>query len=137
MTDFREFPDFEAVVRSAIAAADIPGVGTHVYSSIPAKATEQGLYPLITVKRIGGVPAHRRALDAANIQIDVWGNTKSEAFDAAAAARVAIFELEGTGVTDPVDAWISFVSDSLGLIWTPDPETGRDRYLFGVYVYGH
>lgn len=137
MTDFREFPDFEAVASAALRNAAIDGIGEHVYSSVPAKATEKKLYPLLTVKRIGGVPPNRRALDSANIQVDAWGNTKSEAHDAAVKARLALMQLEGTAVTDPVDAYISGVSDSLGLNWSPDPETGRDRYVFAVYLYGH
>ena len=123
------FPDTEAIAAKTLRDANI--TGSRVYSSIPKNPT----YPLITVHRIGGLPAVRDYMDAANIQIEVWGGTKSEAFDAAAEARATLIELEGTSVTDPVDAWISAVEDSLGLSWQPDPLTGKDRYLFAVSIY--
>lgn len=132
MTLILEAPDMEAVAAVALRSASITGVGTRVYSSIPRDPT----YPLITVSRIGGIPAVREALDTANIQIDVWGGTKSEAHDIAARARVVLLTLAGTLITSPVRAWISAVEDSLGLTWQPDAVTGRDRYIFGVEMYG-
>lgn len=132
MTLILQAPDMEAVCAVTLRTAAISGLGTRVYSSIPRDPT----YPLITVSRIGGLPSVREYLDAANIQIDVWGGTKSEAHDIAARARVVLLTLAGTSVTTPVAAWISAVEDSLGLSWQPDPLTGRDRYLFGVTVYG-
>jgi hypothetical protein len=125
------FPDAEAIVGEALRDALISNISTRVYSSIPKNPT----YPLITYQRIGGLPAVRDYMDAANIQVEVWGGTKSQAFDAAAEARVTLIELEGTSVSDPVSAWISAVEDSLGLSWQPDPLTGRDRYLFAVTLY--
>ena len=60
-------PDAESVASKIIRA----GTGGRVYSSIPSKPT----YPLIVVQRLGGIPRTRR-LDAANIQVDVWGTSK-------------------------------------------------------------
>ena len=132
MTLILEAPDMEAVCAVVLRNAAITNVGTRVYSSIPRDPT----FPLITVHRIGGLPAVREYLDAANIQIDVWGGTKSEARDIAARARVVLLTIAGTLITSPVRAWISGVEDQLGLSWQPDPVTGRDRYVFGVAVYG-
>ena len=131
MSEFLEFPDVEAIVAKTLRTASIPNISTRVYSSIPRDPT----FPLITVQRIGGIPAVREYMDAGNIQIDVWGGTKSEARDAAARARIVLLGLAGSAVTDPVAAWVSAVEDSLGLSWQPDQLTGRDRYLFGVSVY--
>lgn len=128
MARFKEFPDCEAIAAAALRAAAIAGVGSRVYSSVP----KEPAFPLIVVRRIGGAPAVREYMDAANLQVDVWGDSKSGARDAAARARVVLLELEGTSVSSPVAAWVSAVEDSLGLTWQPDPETGRDRYLFGV-----
>lgn len=132
MTDFGTFPDMEAVVSGWLRGKNIAIIGTRWYSSVPADPD----FPLGVVKRIGGSPAVRRYLDAANIQIDVWGRSKSEARDIAAAARTALMQLEGQSVTSPVKAFVSGVEDALGLTWQPDPDTGRDRYLFSVIVYG-
>lgn len=129
---FNTFPDLEAVVRKHLADANILGIGSRWYSSVPKEPE----WPLGTVQRVGGLPAVRQYLDAASIQVDVWGQNKSEAFDIAAQARSTVFGLEGTSISDPVDAWISGVDDVLGLTFVPDQLTGRDRYLFGVAVYG-
>lgn len=132
MTTILEAPDMEAVAAVTIRTAAISGLGTRVYSSIPTNPT----WPLVTVQRIGGIPAVREYLDTANLQVDVWGNSKSEARDIAARARVVLLSIAGTLVTTPVRAWISAVEDALGLSWQPDPITGRDRYIFGVLMYG-
>jgi uncharacterized protein DUF3168 len=130
---FVTFPDFEAVAAARLRGANITNLGARVYSSVPADPT----FPLAVVQRVGGIPPVRRYLDGANIQVDVWGGTKAQARDIADAARRALLQLEGSMVTDPVTAWVSGVDDSLGLTWAPDPETARDRYLFGVLIYGH
>jgi len=131
MPRYQEFPDAEAVTSVALRAAGL-AVAQRVYSGIPKVPT----YPLLVVQRLGGVPAERHHLDRARIQVDAWANSKDEAHDAAAEARVALHELEGTSVTSP-DAYITAVVDSLGLSWAPDPITDRDRYLFAVEIFLH
>jgi hypothetical protein len=127
------FPDLEAVARKKLADANITNLSTRVYSSVPGNPT----YSLATVRRIGGIPVEKHRLDRANIQVDVWGTSKSVAQDIAQAARAALHDLEGTKVTDPVTAFVSSVQDSLGLTWLPDPQTGKDRYTFAVYMVAH
>jgi hypothetical protein len=126
-----QFPDAEALVAHAIRT----GVaGSRVYSSVPNDPT----YPLVTVRRIGGTPMERHRWDEARIQIDVWGTSKSEAFDLAQAARQAAHAMEGvtysTGAGAPAAAFVSAVDDDLGLTFLPDTPTGRDRYIIGVAV---
>lgn len=137
MARYRVFPDAEAVVSIALRTAPlISGLDSRVYSSVPKDPT----YPLCTVKRIGGIPRERHALDRAEIQVDVWGNGKGGAADVAALARVKIHELEGTTLTHadlPNPVFITAVQDTLGLMWLPDVETARDRYIFGVTLYLH
>lgn len=137
---YETFPDAEAVVSWVLREADIEGLGDRVYSSIPNTPT----YPLIVVRRIGGVPAEIHHLDRARIQIDVWGEPatggKGQAHDIAADARVAVLEAEGQRIASPpapIGAFVTSVEDDLGLMFQPDPNTGRDRYLFGVSVYLH
>ncbi len=133
MTEFLPFPDSEAVASWAMRQAGI--ASGRVYSSIPATPA----FPLVIVERIGGVPAVRQKLDRARLQISVWGNSKSEARDIADQARVALYSLEGTGMTTgggaPVNAFVTAVRNDLGLFWSPDPDTDRDRYIFGVALY--
>lgn len=140
MTDYLVFPDLEAIASTVIRGAGIPNL-IGVYSSIPAKPT----YPLATVKRLGGNPAVREALDAPRIQVDVWGGapgdstatvSKSMIQDIAQLARVALLRAEGQSYTSPVRALVTAVRDSLGVTWSPDPTTKRDRYLFAMFLYG-
>lgn len=138
---FDVFPDMEAVASVALRAAHIDGV-QGVHSSIPAKSPK---YPMLIVQRLGGSPAVRERLDQARIQIDVWGGSRKDApqavpkstiHDIAQQARVVLLELEGTTTYDPVVVWISAVEDALGITWSPDPTSGRDRYLFSMWLYG-
>jgi hypothetical protein len=126
------FPDAEAVVNTVLRDAAITGV-TGVHSSIPKTPT----FPLIITKRTGGVPVERHHLDRARIQVEVWGNSKSEALDIAQEARTLIHEMEGQQFTDPVDAYVTGVDDAFGLQWLPDNVTHRDRYIFAIDVFLH
>jgi hypothetical protein len=133
MTTVDVFPDAEALA-GAVLRGDL---ACGVYSSIPKSPT----FPLVTVFRIGGTPEERHRLDFASLQIDVWGTSKTEARDIAAEARSLLHGMEGQTYTlvggDPDDAAVTGVSDTLGLTWLPDPETYRDRYIFGVGLYLH
>lgn len=128
------FPDLEAIARNVIANANITNLSTRVYSSVPKDYTRS--QAIATVRRIGGVPAEKHRYDRANIQVDVWGTSKSVAQDIAQAARAALHDAENTRFTSPVSAYVAGVQDSLGLTWLPDPVTGQDRYTFGVYMTG-
>lgn len=120
-------PDAEAIVSKALRDAGV--CGGRVYSSIPKK---NPVYPLATVKRLGGNPLPY--VDQARIQVDVWGENKAQARDESDAARVAAHSLEGTTSTE-FTANVSAVRDELGLTFLPDPDTARDRYLFTVIVF--
>lgn len=136
MTTYDEFPDAEAFVAWAIRSASIAGLAG-VHSSIPKEPT----WPLAIVGRIGGLPVERHRIDGPSIQVDVWGGSKSEAHDIAQAARTAVHSLEGGtyGVTDtcPISITVTSVEDSLGMAFLPDPDTSRDRYVFGLRLVTH
>jgi len=134
MSDYVLMPDLEAVVRKTIADA-----GYSAYSSIPNSPT----WPIVVVMRAGGFAAVHRYLDAARLQIDVWGGAKGDTSptpkstiqDMVQDIRRRVVRLEGTKVTTPVGAWISGVEDG-SLIWLPDDDTGRDRYILTMEIYG-
>lgn len=130
MAEYSTMPDLEAVTGSALRTAGVSG--GRVYSSVPANPT----YPLTVVQRIGGLPVDKNRLDAARIQVSVWGNNQAEARDAAELARRTLMALAGTADAT-FDAYVTCVEDDLGMIFLPDPATSRDRYIFGVVVYGH
>lgn len=122
------FPDIEAMAGKVLRDAGVSG--GRVYSSIPNNPT----WPIVTYSRLGGIPPIERKLDRARIQIESWGNNRAEARDGAEAARKAIHQAEGTAVPS-FAGFITGVEDELGLIFLPDPPTGRDRYIFAVAVY--
>jgi hypothetical protein len=125
------FPDAEAAVGSIIRS----DLSARVYSSIPKRPT----YPLILVRRIGGVPITRHRLDAADIQLDVYGTTKSEARLLAVQARQSLYEAEGSTISiSSGNAWYSGVTDVQGLTWLPDSSNvPLNRYVFTVRVFLH
>lgn len=129
MSGFPVFPDAEAVVSQWLR--DHVSPTPRVYSSIPKAPA----YPLVTIARVGGTPAVRQYLDAARIDVNVWGTSKTDAHDLAAKCRAALMNLEGQTVTTPVSAFVSGVDDAVGLTWLPDAPTSRDRYVFSVIVY--
>lgn len=130
MAKWESFPDTEAMCARAMRDAGI--CGGRVYSSIPRNPT----WPLATVKRLGGIPAIERRLDSVRIQVDVWGNNKSEARMWCDASRVALHEMEGSSFMVE-GGHVTGVEDELGMIYVQDPETARDRYIVGVRVYTH
>jgi len=133
MPRFNPFPDAEAAAGWTLRQANI--ASQRVYSSIPTNP----VYPLVVLRRIGGQPAEIHYMDASRIQVDVWGTSKSEAFDIAQAARVALHGMSGTTLTTgggaPVNCYIASVDDDLGMMFMQDSITGKDRYIFGVQLY--
>jgi hypothetical protein len=132
MTAYDVFPDAEAAARAMIRATLTTA---RVYSSIPKNPE----YPLVVLQRTGGTPVTRQRLDAADIQVDVWGKSKSEARLLAAQVRQALHA--GANVTYDIpsgDAFVTGVEDILGLQWLPDAtNTQKDRYVFAVRVFLH
>lgn len=132
MADYDIFPDAEAIVGYVIRV----GVPCRTYSSIPQAAE----YPLVIVKRLGGLPAQRVRLDTAELQLDVYGTTKSEARLLALQARREVWQAQGTTVTvnASISGFITGVEDSQGLTWLPDPtNVPKDRYVLGLRVFLH
>ena len=127
MIDVNLFPNSEALVGVVLRKAMTCGV----YSAIPKK---DPVFPLITIHRAGGVPVHKKRLDNPTLQIDAWGSNKTNAYTTAATARQQIFLMEGQMYDD---AFVTSVDDVMGLTWLPDPDTGRDRYLFSVRLILH
>lgn len=136
MAVFDVFPDAEAVT-STILRADL---GARVYSEMPKRPA----YPLILVRRYGGVPVTRMRLDAADVQIDVYGNTKKEAQNLAQQARAALLARGETGYAvtvtgaDVPNAYVTGISQIQGVSWLPDTSnTPINRYVLSMRVFLH
>lgn len=136
MTSVDILPDAELVAIDwlrgqveVVALAD-----DRVSNTSPSAGVGGGAY--LTVERIGGVPAVRRRLDRARLQVGAWASSRAEASTLARTARAALHRMEGhTGAGATVGA----VRDDLGLAWLPDtvrtPPT--PRYVFSVTVALH
>lgn len=130
MPTYSRFPDSEAMAARALRDAGV--CGGRAYSSIPRTP----VWPLAVVQRLGGSSVVERRLDQASIQVDVYGNSKSEARAEADKARRALHLAEGTSFPTEM-GFLTGVEDQSGLTFLPDPVTNRDRYTFSVYVYTH
>lgn len=127
---YSRFPDIEAMIARALRSAGV--CGGRAYSSIPREPT----WPLAVVQRVGGTAADERRLDSARIQVDIYGNSKSEARAEGDKARKALHAAQGTSFPTEM-GYITGVEDESGLTWLPDPTTNRDRYNLSVIVHAH
>lgn len=123
-------PDAEQVVTAylrGVAAVTAIAAG-RVYTVFPAQA---GNEPLVVVQRIGGTPPFSQplVLDAAQLQLDVYGGPKKTAHDLAATIRSVLCALESqhVGVAGVVFGAFRYLPDE-----TFNPP--RPRYLLDVTV---
>ncbi len=135
MPTYDPFPDAEHL------AVQILRTSTEWGSFSPSIGTKLPNEPVwtsgvITVHRAGGVPAERHRLDRANVQVDVWHETKQSAHDIAQLARAIIHRAEGSKFATPACA-LTGVDDAIGLSWLFDDLNMKPRYLFGVYLAAH
>jgi len=127
------FPDLKAVAIQVLLTAHVND--TRVYSSLPSDAGSGSRpWPIVVVRRLGGLPVNDRWLDRGNLQIETWGNNQKECFDIFNASRNALFDSVSTTVSNCV---ITNARVILGPQDIPDPSTGRDRVVGGVALFGH
>lgn len=126
--------DVEALVSQYLRAqAEVTAyVAQRVYTALPADPE----FPAVRIVRIGGVPKTHRPLyvDEAHLQIDVFGGSKSTAFDTVDAVRV---ELAKMADEDPVQSLGVVVGVRFGpLAYIPDDSysPAKPRYAQDVFV---
>lgn len=133
------WPDVEGALRTWLRAdAGLQAVvGNRVFFGVPKRATT---WPLITVQRVGGGQDFSDApVDLALVQLDVWGQhdasgngMKSEALTVLNTLRSRLDSLKNrTALSDDVDA---FGIEVLSVVWAPDPEDDRPRYVVTAEV---
>jgi len=122
-------PDAERVVVELLAEIEAE-------VSAAFNPAEDFPLPAVLVHRAGGGTAgHPPVLDAAVIGIDVYAETKPEAWDLTADVLETLLAVEGEMVGSPPFAWVAAVEDAGATIWLPDETTGRARYSTVVRVY--
>ena len=94
-------------------------------------------YPLVVLQRIGGIPVRRGWLDRARLQVEAWGAEKGDRYKIRRLAAICRAALDEMPASPHELGVVTAVEDDLGLTPSPDPKTGRPRFLFGVRVYVH
>lgn len=128
-------PDVERIVSTALrASADIITLaGDRVYTELPKRADDRS-FPLVRLGRIGGGPTGTPThLDAALLQLDVWGGSKYQARELAATIVKVLDELDGYSahggyITGTSPGTLRYVPDET---FTPT----KPRYVVDVLVY--
>jgi hypothetical protein len=125
-------PDVVKLVVDILDSAGISLIGTRVYGfELPATPT----YPAVRILRLGGSSVVDDWLDGARIQVDVFGGTAEQAWDATAAVRSKLWDLEGLHV--PGSGMVTGIQEISGPAWLPDPRTERARWTWDIRVYAH
>lgn len=92
--------------------------------------------PVILVHRAGGGSiGWPHVLDAGLVGLDVYAESKAEAWDLTAESLEYLTTLSGLAVGSPAYAWLSAIEDAGSTLWIPDEVTGRARYSAVVRVY--
>ncbi len=124
-------PDIKAL---AIWHLDDAGIaGGRVHGKFPTNPT----YPLLRVRRIGGVPPDSRWLDGATLQLDSWAVTEGASQDLAAAAVASLQDAVGAIDTGQVTGVITGVEVTQGVREFPDEVRDKERHTATVIVYAH
>ena len=118
--------DIEAILVGYLHSDELP-VSTELPANLPL--------PRVQLWRLGGthVTPETQWIERARAQFAAWGNTKTEAFDAAAKVCALLAELP----TAELDAVFSDVTIEQTPFWSRDPESNDARYLFTVALTVH
>lgn len=102
-----------------------------VSTEIPANAT----FPRVRIVLSGGTVAVERWLFQMRIVVEGWGDTKDDAF---AACTTALSVLQSLRDSAQVQEGVVTSSElDGGVLWAPDPETEKPRYLGSVSIHIH
>lgn len=127
-----DFPDVEAGVRAYLRAdVDVSAaVNARVFFGVPKN---NPTFPLVTLARVGGgQDASEVPVDLAVVNINCWGNsTKDDAAIVMNAVRRALNKLRRRTLVSGVALHGAQVDT---VIWSPDPEDARPRYIVTARV---
>lgn len=124
-----EYPDAEGAVRAwARAHTGLRakfGNPARIYFGAP---DGEPTLPLLTLSRAGGAPVEGDyPIDYPLIGFHVWGTSKAQAADAAMALVNAVNNVRDSTLAG-TDAVLCEGTVTL-LVWSPDPDNNRPRYL--------
>lgn len=103
-----------------------------VYTALP----ESKDYPLVRIVRIGGAPPMSRPMyvDAAHLQIDVWGGSKATALDTIDAIREELAKIVDEAPVQPLGVVCGVRFGPLAYLPDEAFEPPKPRYALDVTV---
>ncbi len=131
------WPDPEGAVRTNLRGKT--PAGNRVFFGVPKGATEAS-WPMIVVQRVGGGADRSDApVDVCLIQLDCWG-TFGASGDGDKAGATALLNsaraaLEAMGTDQPIVAGTQLHGANVeSVLWLPDPDNDRPRYVVTAEV---
>jgi hypothetical protein len=127
-------PDVErAVVGFLLDDAALTAVigENKVSTELPPAA----VFPRVRVTMTGGRVVVQRWLYAQRITIEGWADTKQDAYEATVTALDSL--QEGLVTAQVAEGVVTSCDLDTGLLWAPDPETRKPRYLGSVTIHIH
>jgi len=126
--------DVEALVSQYLRAqSEVTAyVGQRVYTALPESPT----FPCVRIVRIGGAPPMSRPLhvDAARLQIDVFGGSKATAFDTIDAVREELAKIVDEAAVQPLGVVCGVRFGPLAYIPDESFAPAKPRYVQDVTV---
>lgn len=134
-------PDIEGALRTWMRTLPsvIAIVGQRVFFGVPKNAVD-ATFPLVTVSRVGGGDAEGEApVDQALVQVECWGSIdgsgngrKAQATALVNAVRSEFRAVNGSTVLSGTT--IAFGINVESVVWLPDPDSDRPRYVVTAEV---
>ena len=126
--------DVEALVSQYLRAqSEVTAyVGQRVYTALPDDKT----FPLVRITRIGGVPPMSRPMyvDAAHLQIDVFGGSKATTLDTIDAVREELAKIVDEDPVQPLGVVCGVRFGPLAYLPDETFKPAKPRYVLDVTV---
>lgn len=126
--------DVEALVSAYLRAqSELTAlVGQRVYTALPKDVT----FPCVRLVRIGGAPVMSRPLyvDAARLQVDVFGGSKATAFDTIDVVREELAKMVDEDPVQPEGVVCGVKFGPLAYLPDESYEPAKPRYTQDVVV---
>lgn len=90
--------------------------------------------PAVRITRVGGTPSQAWQ-DDPRIQVEAWGASDQDEATADLLARTLLASL--ADLPRAMGRRVSALQVTVGPLWSPDPTSGRARYLFDVQLNTH
>lgn len=134
-----DWPDVEGGVRAYLRADTAVNalIGNRQFFAVPSNPT----FPLLTVARVGGGQdaGTDAPVDLALVDITIWGELDSNGYGDKAGAWAVVNAVRSaleaiSGRTTLTSGVIGHGAEVAGVVWAPDPDNGRPRYVVTAEV---